>query len=244
MHLCWYIECLTGDEGKTIAISRPGLPNVFVVCRGCKFPAVKHVRRAVFSVCQIVGYPNPFANEIGVINLSSRLSQAYVVETPTGMYDPATMIPLAFAAIDSMPGWTDLHRLRAKPMFLLSTSHGLRPSSLAEYCPWIDDILLPPLSCTHLWLPNGMPTFFLIGYRRWKGRKEAESGVKHISYLKVYQNTKNSDLCTMTWIFLWLGITGLKQGPLFPVIHKGTVVMAFKQVLRRYFFPIIIFIVT
>jgi hypothetical protein len=244
MHLCWYIECLTGDEGKTIAISRPGLPNVFVICRGCKFPAVKHVRRAVFSVCQIVGYPNPFANEIGVINLSSRLSQAYVVETPTGMYDPATMIPLAFAAIDSMPGWTDLHRLRAKPMFLLSTSHGLRPSSLAEYCPWIDDILLPPLSCTHLWLPNGMPTFILIGYRRWKGRKEAESGVKHISYLKVYQNTKNSDLCTMTWIFLWLGVTGLKQGPLFPVIHKGTVVMAFKQVLRRYLFPIIKFIVT
>jgi hypothetical protein len=146
------------------------------------------------------------------------------------MYDPATMIPLAFEAIENMPGWDDLHRVRHKAMFLLAASHGNRPSGFAEYCPDVEDILLPPTTATHLWLPNGLPQFIVLGYRRWKGRKEKFAADAHIAYLKICQNTKNPDYCALFWFFQWLGVSGIKGGPIFPVIHKGCAVLPSKKV--------------
>lgn len=197
-----------------------------VECKGLCYAAVKHFRRVIHELCKQTGCLNPFLHYAPLATKCEKLSSH--VGVTTGVFDPMVIFPLAFTAIEAMP-WDPLTKVRDRVMFLMSTMHGLRSSSLAEYCPLVDDILIPPQSATHLWTADGLPTFFLIGYRRWKGRPENLSGDKDIAWLKVCRNFANSDACLVFWLLTWLGMANIRKGPIFPVIRNGEPLVATEQ---------------
>ena len=117
----------------------------------------------------------------------------------------------------------------AKTMQLTSLHHGLRCVSLGPYCPWVEDILLPPRDALSSWCSDGLPLFIVIGYRRMKSRKTSESGDQDRVWLMVHRNLKSAKYCTMTWILFWLAVSGITAGPLFTVIQSQTPLRAARQ---------------
>jgi hypothetical protein len=74
--------------------------------------------------------------------------KAYVAKNPAQVLpDMAETLPLLYTAVMSMSGWGLSKRLQCWGIFLLRLVHGLRASSLAQYCPV--DIRLPPKSARY-----------------------------------------------------------------------------------------------
>jgi len=139
----------------------------------------------------------------------------------TGIYDLLDYLPKAYKAIQST-GWEPLKKEQAWAMRLVGVYIGARAGSqLAEYCPYVEDILIPPKEST-LYYGDGLPHYIVMGVRRWKGRPTHLQG--EVCWLKVIRNPnpKYQRYCVMRIILFWLTISGIKRGPLFRrLVGKG-----------------------
>lgn len=197
-----------------------GTTQVSIPCRQLSFATAKQTRRSFYHVCRKLKCENPFVSDTTLVNRMTYFQSEYVVRAPTGTYDPLDFIPKAFEAIDQL-AWCALKKLQAKTIQLLSLHHGLRSSNLGPYCPFVEDILLPPATELLSWCSDGLPMFIVIGYRRTKTKRRSQSGDRDRVWLMVHRNLRSPAYCTMTFIFLWLAASGISAGPLFVMIKQG-----------------------
>lgn len=221
-----------GEKSKPLAFPVGGGGTITIPCRGLSYASVKQTKRSFFHVCQKLKCDDPFEKDSTLVDRMTFFKSGYIVRAPTRPYDPLDFIPKAFDGIDNL-AWCPLKKVMAKTIQLLSCHHGLRTSSLGRYCPYVEDILLPPSTERRSWCIDGLPVFIVIGYRMSKSRKPSERGDRDRVWLMVHRNMRSPSYCTMTWIFFWLAVSGITAGPLFVVIKNKQPLIAAKKVSVR-----------
>eukprot|EP00613_Pedinella_sp_CCMP2098_P063531 CAMPEP_0171990690 /NCGR_PEP_ID=MMETSP0993-20121228/277047_1 /TAXON_ID=483369 /ORGANISM="non described non described, Strain CCMP2098" /LENGTH=576 /DNA_ID=CAMNT_0012643703 /DNA_START=249 /DNA_END=1979 /DNA_ORIENTATION=+ len=218
LHLKTYLESIMGKEGTLLS----GQGDEVIICRGLGYGSAKLARRAIHGFCEKSGTPNPFVEDpIFVERMGLWKSSTADKVRRTGIYDLLDYLPKAYKAIQST-GWEPLKKEQAWAMRLVGVYIGARAGSqLAEYCPYVEDILIPPKEST-LYYGDGLPHYIVMGVRRWKGRPTHLQG--EVCWLKVIRNPnpKYQRYCVMRIILFWLTISGIKRGPLFRrLVGKG-----------------------
>jgi hypothetical protein len=61
------------------------------------------------------------------------------------------------------------------------------------------------------------PAWVLLKLRRWKGNSNA---TKKAQYLRLYANRDNVTYCPVVALYVWLRVTGIRSGPIFPALNK------------------------
>ena len=147
------------------------------------------------------------------------------VRNPTGLFDPLVFLDACWNSIQQMR-WNELKKAEVWAMVLLALYFGMRTSSLAEYCPDVEDLRMPPKSRPQLWCADGLPTLMIVGFRNWKSRPPGQTGDNHIVHLMIVRNTLDPRFCVMAALLLWLGLSKIQRGPIFPAIRAGKIVVA------------------
>ena len=84
-------------------------------------------------------------------------------------YDIEKFLPAMLKYIRSMPERNNAERAQIAAMTLHRQSHGLRAMSLANMCPLVKNVRLPPTSASKFWCGN-FPLVIGIGYDQVGGQ--------------------------------------------------------------------------
>ena len=99
------------------------------------------------------------ANDSRVRDLVKRYQDEDGTES-TAAFDFLVDMPKFYSTCWSMSGWGSEKKLMFWTMFLVAICLMARASDMTQFCPNVDDIVLPP---KHLWDVSGHPLWIDIG---------------------------------------------------------------------------------
>lgn len=132
------------------------------------------------------------------------------------VYDVATVLPAARDALfkNEYEGrqnpFQPLERVFMWVWFLLGHVTCSRLSCLTCFCPCVENIAIP--KDEKFYDADGLPTHLIFTLTRWKGN---EVGGKKCR-LQVNRNTASTRFCPVWNTLMWLDMTNIQSGPLFP----------------------------
>ena len=130
------------------------------------------------------------------------------------------------------PLCTGLARVRAWVLFLLSFCCLARSSLFSSFCPTIHDLALPEDDAEYC--ADGLPMWLEITFRRWKGNPGNKTQVRGSGAtffltvslltlitclwqtLTIRRNMIHPEFCPVIALLLWLKLSGITSGQLFP----------------------------
>mmetsp|Transcript_32113 Transcript_32113/g.72388 ORF Transcript_32113/g.72388 Transcript_32113/m.72388 type:complete len:336 (-) Transcript_32113:453-1460(-) len=126
-------------------------------------------------------------------------------------------------------------------MFLVSICMMVRASDITDFCPTMEDILMPP---EHLWDTDKLPPWIDFGLRwvatciclihriaecrpnplvylrvfnrDWKHRSPKNKGKRYS--IRVHRNKLDARFCAVFWFVKWLSFSGITSGPIFQTL--------------------------
>ena len=126
--------------------------------------------------------------------------------------DSAQFLLNLVEAIETIPRWTDLRKLRTWVAFILCWVLAGRISEVCHFCPTFDDIELPT-SATHFDEDN-YPKWIIIKLHVWKGTHCRDYPIY------VHRNYTDTRFCPVQTIFDWLNISKISKGPIVPRLDR------------------------
>ena len=97
-----------------------------------------------------------------------------------------------------------------------------RPSELCEYCPTADSIEFPSKRVD--WTDDNAPKWIKLALPFWKGKKGMT-----LWYFYLHRNYCDSRFRPVNYMLMWLKVSGIKMGPLFPKIRGKEILIAHKR---------------
>lgn len=126
-------------------------------------------------------------------------------------------------------------------MLLVSICMMARASDITDFCPAMEDILMPP---EHLWDTDKLPPWIDFGLRwvatciclirriaecrpnplvylrvfnrDWKHRSQKNKGKRYS--IRVHRNKLDARFCAVFWFVKWLSFSGITSGPIFQTL--------------------------
>jgi len=111
----------------------------------------------------------------------------------------------------SMKGWSEDKKLLCWTMFLTSMCLFARASEVTDYCPLVENIVVPTEESR--WDTDGYPKFIEVALLRWKNRTSANVGKPY--RIRIWRNYKKAQYCPLLYILRWLHFSEIKSGPMF-----------------------------
>ena len=106
----------------------------------------------------------------------------------------------------------------------------LRPGEVCEYCPRIENLRLPAGESN---FTNGIPNYLILGLYDFKWR--SAEAVKNGPYeMLLHRNFLNAKYCPVLWLLRWISISGITQGPLFPMLASNHAVVECDKVVKMH----------
>ena len=122
-------------------------------------------------------------------------------EEASEAFDMAYDLPRLYDACMSMSRWSPEQRLKNWTMSLMQITLMGRACDVCEFCPLIEDVLLPP---EHEWDKDGYPQYIDLGMKDWKWRSKANKGKRYS--VKAHRNRLDVRFCPVFWILKYLEV--------------------------------------
>jgi hypothetical protein len=131
---------------------------------------------AISGTCSEFGVVQPHSKAKRVVD-PIKIWRAADGEDSAKPFEVDTDMPQIYASMWELERMTKPAKIQAWTQFLISFVIMARASCVTEYCPTVEDILLPEADTQ--WDPDGLPKYIDIGMRDWKMRTPAHSGKRY-----------------------------------------------------------------
>uniref|UniRef100_A0A7S3NK99 Uncharacterized protein n=1 Tax=Aureoumbra lagunensis TaxID=44058 RepID=A0A7S3NK99_9STRA len=188
------------EDGSNI----PGMGNMY--------PSVKNLCYAISKMHYILrNIPDP-TKDFTITRETEKWKKQHRTNYHRG-FDAHEGLLTIYAAISTMPHWTEQKKVQAMAMSLYTFHHGHRISENAQYCLMMDDISLPRYASAYD--SEHFPMFINVIYRNWKARKASEKGLEYPQ--QFHRNPFDIRADPVYWILAWMDVAehAPNQGPLF-----------------------------